>query len=423
MVYHKLMVLPTICRSPASKLHNSIILSFIKRCLSYSSFRRLPQHETELTDATNGAKTIKDASDQIPLIFYKYLQNINPKFRDKILQNYLTLSLNDADPYLISREVGNNFVSLIKDDLLENMSHVIELNPGFGILTESLLQAGIPFINLYEKYDEFYPELYNLNNTFPNRVHIKRANLFKMSKILNLHGNCVPKPGTSLGELMDNISERKWEDKSCMQIIGATTKLIFIRHLIISVVFQTGFMMYGRPIFYLALPPSIWKKFTYDKKITTNRIMFHILFNYKIFGTLDRKGFIPWIRKRKANRNGRNHTVDDSEMLYVVKLEPKSDLFTLFDGKENMKYFWHFIRHHFYKPSLRVIPALEKLIPDCGVRLIEKNYTIFTEFGHLNPDQAYNLFMEFKSWPEFEGSTFLYSANDIKKTYDPYMEE
>ncbi|XP_026674294.1 dimethyladenosine transferase 2, mitochondrial isoform X2 [Ceratina calcarata] len=185
----------------------------------------------------------------------------------------------------------------------------------------------------------------------------------------------------------------------------------------------TGFMMYGRPIFYLALSPSVWNTFMYNgKKASTNCIMFNILLDYKIFGTIDRRGFIPCLRKKKKVNNNKGRKTD-SEMLYVVKLEPKADLLKLFDGKDSLIYFWHFVRHHFYKPSLRVIPALEKIVPDCGLRLIEKNYNIFTEFGHLSPSQVFDLFIEFKSWPEFKDSSFLLSANEIKKTYDPYMEE
>lgn len=366
------------------------------------------------------AITINDRNNEIPPLFYEYLTNVTPKFRDKLLQNYFTLNINNTDPYLISREVGNNFVSLIKADLLGGSSaHVIELNPGFGILTECLLQAGVPFINLYEKYDEFHSTLNSLSNAYPGRLNIKKANLLAMSKMLNI--NIKEKPDTNICELLGDIPKRKWEDENCMQVIGATTKHLFIRHLIISIVFQSGFMMYGRPAFYLALSPSVWNTFMYNgKKASTSCIMFNTLLNYKIYGTIDRRGFIPWLRKKKtANNNNERKT--DTEMLHVVKLEPKPDLLKLFGGKDSIIYFWHFVRHHFYKPSLRVIPALEKIIPNCGVRLIEQNYNIFTEFGHLNPSQALDLFIQFKSWPEFKESSFLLSANEIKKAYDPYM--
>lgn len=52
-----------------------------------------------------------------------------------------------------------------------------------------------------------------------------------------------------------------------------------------------------------------------------------------------------------------------------------------------------------------------KWIPGCGIRLIAKDYTIFTQFGDLTPAQIVELFKEFKSWPEYNESNFLASMN------------
>ena len=79
--------------------------------------------------------------------------------------------------------------------------------------------------------------------------------------------------------------------------------------------------------------------------------MFRILFNYIVFGTLDGKGFLPWQKIKKSN-------ITD-QLFYVVKLEPKSNLLSLFGEKEGVIYFWHFVRQYFYRPTLRVIPSLE----------------------------------------------------------------
>lgn len=85
--------------------------------------------------------------------------------------------------------------------------------------------------------------------------------------------------------------------------------------------------------------------------------MFNILFNYEIYGTLDRKAFIPQYKSKKAKR--KKATKDDNSVLNVIKIEPKPDLFTLFKTKKNLIYFWHFVRYNFYKPKTRVIPTLE----------------------------------------------------------------
>lgn len=86
--------------------------------------------------------------------------------------------------------------------------------------------------------------------------------------------------------------------------------------------------------------------------------MFKILFNFTIFGKLDKKGFLPWqqIRKSKTSKFG---SKDDNQVLFVVKLEPKSNILSLFGEREHLIYFWHFVRHYLYRSSSAVIPTLE----------------------------------------------------------------
>lgn len=420
MLYHKLITLSISCIVQVGKLHNNVIHSLTRKPISYLSFMQLPQYK----DNSNYLHTENDKINKIPLALFKYLNHTNPIFRDKIIKDYLSLNVNKADPYLINDNVSDEFTTLIKDDLLENMCYVIELNPGYGLLTRRLLEAGVSFIHLYENHSKFYHELQNLKEIFPNRVNITQANLLKMSKMLNLNSsfNVSQMSNIRLCEIYNNVPKRKWEEKSCMQVIGAVTRSVFIRHLLISVIFQTGFMMHGRTIFYLALPPSLWNKLiSHGKRNLTLYTMFNILFNSTMFGTLDRQGFLPWQQTKKL-KTKKFTFVEDDELFYVVKLEPKSNLLSLFGGREQLIYFWHFVRHCTYIPSLKIIPTLEKIIPGFGVRLIEKNYNIFTQFKELNINQIIDLYMEFKSHPGFNESSFLSSGNDIRKTYDPYME-
>lgn len=256
MLYHKLRTLPSTCIFLATESSNGVIVHLIKKYVSCSRHMQSSQNVKEWPQDVEINFDEVEGQNKISSVYEKYIQHVNPKFRNKVLQNYMSLNIDDSDPYLISREIGKDFVTLIKDDLLKYMSHIAELNPGFGLLTENLLQAGIPFLNLYEKYSEFYPELHILSTKFPNRFNVRKANLFRISKMLNL--NDTGTADINICSILNNIPQKKWEEDSCMQLIGTTTKHVFIRHLIISTVFQTGFMMYGRPIFYLALSPSVW---------------------------------------------------------------------------------------------------------------------------------------------------------------------
>lgn len=67
--------------------------------------------------------------------------------------------------------------------------------------------------------------------------------------------------------------------------------------------------------------------------------------------------------------------------------------------------------------------ASRKWVPGCGIRLIAKDYTIFTQFKDLTPAQIMDLFKEFKSWPEYESSYFLVSMMDTLKTNELHLLE
>ncbi|XP_078034235.1 mitochondrial transcription factor B2 isoform X2 [Augochlora pura] len=109
------------------------------------------------------------------------------------------------------------------------------------------------------------------------------------------------------------------------------------------------------------------------------------------------------------------------ENLYVVKIEPKREVPILDYGKNELFYFWYFIRHHLYHPADRIIPSLEKLIPGCGIRLIALNMNVFTQYKDLSIKQMQDLYVEFRSWPEFEKSMFVSNAADVKYMLNNYI--
>jgi len=83
------------------------------------------------------------------------------------------------------------------------------------------------------------------------------------------------------------------------------------------------------------------------------------MFNYELLGTLSRKAFIPWPKKKQHKRNSSVLSAKQNyEQLYVVKLEPKADIYTQLSPKDWIT-FSYFVRHHMQKRCTRVIPALE----------------------------------------------------------------
>lgn len=88
--------------------------------------------------------------------------------------------------------------------------------------------------------------------------------------------------------------------------------------------------------------------------------MFKLMFNYELLGTLNRKAFIPWPRKKRQHKYGWNQLwfKQDYEQIFVIKLEPKADLYSKLSQKDWIT-FSYFVKHHMQKRCTRVIPALE----------------------------------------------------------------
>lgn len=156
--------------------------------------------------------------------------------------------------YLIDNGVAAEFVSLIIDDLSRDTCYIAELNPGVGMLTTELLKAGIPLIHLYEEKKEFDPMLNNLSNIYPGKLDLRKYNLLKINTLLYLDKVANR---DEMQKIFQGVETKRWED-TCMQVIGATSTMRFIKHVIYSLLFRKSFMTYGRTVFYMAIPPVIW---------------------------------------------------------------------------------------------------------------------------------------------------------------------
>ncbi|XP_020297320.1 uncharacterized protein LOC109861881 isoform X2 [Pseudomyrmex gracilis] len=346
----------------ASAAYCSVLNDSSRVCSEEIKHVNTEQTKVGKTKSKKARKKINSVNDKETLDIIEYIQKVNPDMAHMCSKELTDICrTKDARTlYLIDRETAVNYVSLIKNDLLKNTCFVAEMNPGFGILTTELLKTGVPLIHLYETNKELYHLLDIIRNNYPNRLDLKHLNLAKIVQILYIDKITG---ANKMEEILQDIEYKNWEDKNSMQVIGTIKSEKFFNQLIKSLLYRNCLMTHGRPVFYIGVSPSIW------------------------------------------------HMKLDYENIYVIKLEPKVDLYSHL-SQEDWITFSYFAKHHLQKRSSRVIPELEKWIPGCGIRLIAKDYTIFTQFGELTPVQIMELFKEFKSWPEYKDSYFLTSMQD-----------
>lgn len=370
------------------------------------------KEKTETRTTTGVQNSVRDTAQQM----YEFIRTVNANILDDLPRAYVDFNTVGRGPYLIEEKTAKEFVSFIIDDLLRNTCFVIETFPGFGLLTKTLLNANVPLVHMYEDLVEVQPIMDSLINQFPDRLELRKYNFQNVGKLMyldNVHND------TQLQMALKGIPQKKWEDDTCMQVITVINTDRFMRQILMSLVFSNCLMVYGRPAIYGAIKPSLWEHYTNKKYklVGTGNILFNICFNYKKLGEVSRRSYIPW-RKPSSKPQGKNTIVRDDNYFYVVKFEPKPDLHEKIIPKQDLVPFWHFLRHNFIPKKKRVIPELEKLIPNCGFKLILKDYNIFTDFHHLSPHQALDLYKEISSWPEFKTSSFKYSVEAVLSKMD-----
>lgn len=213
----------------------------------------------KLTEKIGSSKVKKKKTEVLELDILNYIQKINPDIID-IIQSMKYGTLRKADTnilHLIDKDTAAEYVSLIKDDLSKNMCYVAELNPGFGVLTRELLKVGIPLIHLYEGYLRLHKVLEAICKEYPGRLNLitsKHANLFGITRAF--YDDKIT--DEKFQYIFETIKGKNWKDETYMQVIGASDSIHLFTFIIYNLIFRKGFMMHGRPVFYIAILPSLW---------------------------------------------------------------------------------------------------------------------------------------------------------------------
>ncbi|XP_034940013.1 dimethyladenosine transferase 2, mitochondrial [Chelonus insularis] len=308
--------------------------------------------------------------------------------------------------YLLNKKGAEQFASIIVKELLKNNVPVLEMQPGFGFLTQLLLDAGVPEIYLYEQKEKFIETLEAMSKKYSQRIHIRKYNLLQLHKIGFLD---FIKDEDTLGKVFSGIELANDFNKPSFQIVGPMPNIqlpIFLTSLDPKISFK-----YEHVVLYVAILPSVSKVF--DDIPGSNfhkprNIYLRVRFKYKILDAMSRKYFYPQPNcSSKKKKNKASYCRDDADKVYVVKLESNHDEVNQKFTKADWYHFVHFLRMGMKNRRSRIIPTLEKWIPGCGPNLIHHNFNIYSTFSELTSPELLNLFNIFRALPGYESSSFM----------------
>ncbi|XP_063705331.1 dimethyladenosine transferase 2, mitochondrial [Culicoides brevitarsis] len=340
--------------------------------------------------------------------------------------------------YIVGTETAKTIASIVNNSS-DSERPIIEVNPGLGTLTHFLLKAERTGINLklIEGNEILHKHLHKL---YGNRITCLHNDFCNMWKFVYLDN------GERFSSIMKLLPKQDWKDKPPSKIIVSSGSLMFYKHLMTSVLTNTSIFSSGRHEIFAVMPPILYFLLTSTNQIgyglyRSTSVLFQILFEFEFITKLDRKDFLPWPSKQiiKKHIKYRELKQIDTDSLYFVKIVPRKKLFDCCPQKQ-MNQLTFFVNQNFTSRKNRVIPALERYIPNAGKEMILSNLTedkakilhrnenlpnfcaqsveisntdfypdlnIFTEFGDLTPNQILTLFTIFKNFDGFQDSAFI----------------
>ncbi|CAG9821004.1 unnamed protein product [Phaedon cochleariae] len=344
-------------------------------------------------------------------------QYIPPQYKDVVKFE------NAEHFYLICPEAAKQVVSLVLPSVdMSGHQLIAETNAGLGLISTELLENGVQRVRMYESCPDFRKELMNFNEVYPGRIELFTKDIFQLPRFAYIDNM---DNANRVHSLLKNVPKRAWIDEPSMTIIGFISSLTFIKYLIKSLALQSGPISYGRIQLFAFMKHKDYAILTAGPEENLNvyqvvSILFNMLFDYELIQRFPRDIFLPWEHHSNKRVYVKNHNHDE---IYLVKVNYKKDLPVKI---EQLLPLYFFIRQFYGKGNKKIIPTIEKWVPDCGRNIIVptldhemyfENINIFTRFRELTPTQILSIFMEMVNNPTYKGSPFTAMIeNSLLKT-------
>ncbi|XP_074662436.1 dimethyladenosine transferase 2, mitochondrial-like [Tubulanus polymorphus] len=311
--------------------------------------------------------------------------------------------------YILDKSLAETIVkSLVAaNQLKQDVTPWLEVNPGPGYLSEALLEAGIRSLTVVERRQEFMPYLQRLKTQYPDFS-------FHQKDFFN-RGALQKEVHEFFREVVPNLQIHSFNEKPPLKIIvspGIAYERRLIKILLNQLLISSiSLFSYGRMEFIMILSSLEKQRLMLKWPISAfayreRNALFSLMFDVDFLQKIDPGGiFPPQVVSNYKKKTKQGQQV--SESLHVVRITPKEGLFTHLFNQRHLPMFAFFVKEMLVKRSQRLIPKMEVFFPGCGLQMIDEGYTMDQITGDISPDDFVKLFKNVLSWPDFEESNFI----------------
>lgn len=314
--------------------------------------------------------------------------------------------------FIVNPDLAKTVVNCLDPNLADSNAVIFECNPGAGMVTKELLNAGAHRVVALESDKTFLPELQSLENSLDGRLEVVHCDFFKLDPI----GIGTMRPPAMYTEKLFHdlgLSEVSWNEDEPVKVVGMfpqRNERNMLWKLIYALYERTSIYRYGRIELLMFMSEKEYLKLKVQpgnmKQYQALGVLWQMACEVELLHKEPLSSFI--VSSRNGGLGVQKSTMPNDH-LCLVRLTPRRTLFSGALTTENSTTFLMMIKQCLAKRKAKLVDKLNDWCPGSGSKIIKQlNLPPDILVGHMYPEQYIHLFEVMEHSEEF-GDSWLYN--------------